>query len=182
MPSPYRNNIDSNFNSFKHVKIRWKKTLNFLHENHTIKNGLDIGDRTNFTEQLEKFYKCSFNNTDIDLDTEKLSGDYDIVTAFEVIEHLFNPLHFLLQIKNILKKDGIFYLSTPKGKPYFLWSKEHFHEMEYSRLFSLIDRAGFEVIRKKEIRIQPLYFYFTGFRPILRFFFEKHIILELKVS
>tara|TARA_B110000014_G_scaffold261522_1_gene253410 strand:- start:12947 stop:13495 length:549 start_codon:yes stop_codon:yes gene_type:complete len=182
MSSPYRNNIDSNFNSFKHVKIRWEKTLNFLHINHDIKNGLDIGDRTNFTEKLENFYKCSFNNTDIDLDTEKLSGDYDVVTAFEIIEHLFNPLHFLLQIKNILKKDGTLYLSTPKGKPYFLWSKEHFHEMEYSRLFSLINRAGFKVVRKQEIRIQPLYFYFTGFRPILRFFFEKHIILELKVS
>ena len=182
MSSPYRNNIDSNFNSFKHAKIRWQKTLKFLEENDAINNGLDIGDRTDFTTKLEKFYKCSFNNTDIDLDVEQLSGNYDIVTAFEIVEHLFNPLHFLLQIKNILNEDGTLYLSTPKGKPYFLWSKEHFHEMGYKRLFSLIDRAGFKIIRKKEIRIQPIYFYFTGIRPILRFFFEKHLILELKVS
>jgi len=182
MSSPYRNNIDFNFNSSEHVKIRWQKTLKFLEENKAINNGLDIGDRTDFTMKLEKFYKCSFNNTNIDLDTEKLSGNYDIVTAFEIIEHLFNPLHFLLEIKNILNEDGTLYLSTPKGKPYFLWSKEHFHEMGYKRLFSLIDRAGFKIIRKQEIRIQPIYFYFTGVRPILRFFFEKHLILELKVS
>ena len=96
MSSPYRNNIDFNFNSSEHVKIRWQKTLKFLEENKAINNGLDIGDRTDFTMKLEKFYKCSFNNTNIDLDTEKLSGNYDIVTAFEIIEHLFNPLYFLL--------------------------------------------------------------------------------------
>ena len=54
--------------------------------------------------------------------------------------------------------------------------------MGYKRLFSLINRAGFKIIRKQEIRIQPIYFYFTGVRPILRFFVEKHLILELKVS
>ena len=182
MSSPYRNNIDSNFNNFKHVKIRWEKTLKFLETNKNIENGLDIGGRTDFTEKLESLYKCSFNNTAIDLDTESLSGQYDIITAFEIIEHLFNPLHFLLQIKSIIKKNGTLYLSTPKGKPYFLWSKDHFHEMGYERLFSLIDRSGFKIIRKKEIRIQPFYFYLTGFRPILRFIFEKHLILELKIS
>ena len=55
MSSPYRNNIDFNFNSSEHVKIRWQKTLKFLEENKAINNGLDIGDRTDFTMKLEKF-------------------------------------------------------------------------------------------------------------------------------
>ena len=181
MSSPYRNNIDSNFNNTNHVKIRWEKTLDFLQKNKNVKNGLDIGDRTEFTDELELFFNCSFDNTSIDLDTENLSGQYEVITAFEIIEHLFNPLYFLMQIKNVLKKNGTLYLSTPKGKPYFLWSKDHFHEMGYDRLFSLIDRAGFKIIRKQEIRIQPFYFYLTGFRPMLRFIFEKHLIMELRI-
>ena len=179
MRSLYRSSIDTDYISSQHVLIRWEKTLAFLNKEKNVNTGLDIGDRTPFTDQLEKYFNCTFDNTNIDLDEEHLTGKYDIITAFEIIEHLFNPLHLLLEIKSILNEGGTLYVSTPKWKPYFLWSNEHFHEMGYDRLHSLIDRAGFCIIREKQIRIQPIWFYFTGIRPILRFIFERHLILKL---
>ena len=97
----------------------------------------------------------------------------------EIIEHLFNPLHLLKEISSVLKESGKLYLSTPKGKPHFLWSKDHFHEMNEKSLMPLINRAGFKVIRKDEIRIQPLSFYFRGIRPLLRLIYDKRLLLEL---
>ena len=178
MNSPYRNTIDPEYYNASHVQIRWEKTMAFLKE-YDANLGLDIGDKTPFTQQLEAHFNCAFNNTAIDLDEGKLKGKYDVITAFEIIEHLFNPLHLLTEISNILKEGGKLYLSTPKGKPHFLWSKDHFHEMKEKSILSLIERAGFTVIRKEEIRIHPLLFYFTGIRPFLRFIFEKHLLLEL---
>ena len=181
MNSPYQNTIDSDYYNSPHVQIRWRKTLIFLNKDKTVKSALDIGDRTPFTEKLESFIDCTIDNTHIDLDEEPLTGEYDFITAFEIIEHLFNPLHLLMEIRSVLKEGGTLYLSTPKGKPYFLWSDDHFHEMGYERLYSLIHRAGFSIIRKDEIRIHPFLFYFTGIRPLLRLFFEKHLLLELKI-
>ena len=170
MKSPYRNTIDSEYLNAPHVEIRWKKTLSFIKKFHA-DSGLDIGDRTPFTDQLEAHYNCHFANTIIDLDEEGLTGEYDVVTAMEVIEHLFNPLHLLKEISGVLKEGGKLYLSTPKGKPHFLWSKDHFHEMNEQSIMALIESSGFIVIRKEEIRIQPLSYYFTGIRPFFRFIF-----------
>ena len=181
MKSPYRNTIDSEYFNAPHVEIRWEKTLSFINKFHA-NLGLDIGDRTPFTDQLEAHYHCPFANTTIDLDEGKLTGEYDVITALEVIEHLFNPLHLLKEISSVLKEDGKLYLSTPKGKPHFLWSKDHFHEMNEKSLMSLINRAGFKVIRKDEILIQPLSFYFRGIRPLFRLIYERHWLMELELK
>lgn len=43
----------------------------------------------------------------------KLEKKYDYIVAFEVLEHLKNPLKALINIKKLLKKDGILVFSTP---------------------------------------------------------------------
>lgn len=51
-----------------------------------------------------------------DIDEENLPFEdayFDAVFAGEVIEHLFDPDHFLNEIHRVLKVDGIFVLSTP---------------------------------------------------------------------
>jgi SAM-dependent methyltransferase len=177
--SQYRNAITAEYIQDQATTIRWEKTLKFINKDYSCSRGLDLGDRTPFTDKLEDVFGCPFDNTDIDLDVGFLDGSYDIVTAFEIIEHLFNPLHCLLQVHKVLKDGGRLYLSTPKGKPYFLWSKDHFHEMSYGSLEALLKRAGFEIIRQTLFRVRPMWFYFTGIRPLFRGIFEKFWLLEL---
>lgn len=177
--SVYRNRIDETYNSGQSILVRWKQTENFIIARDFIRTGLDIGDRSAFTERLENIFNIKFDSTNIDLDVEPLNGKYDIVTSFEVLEHLFNPLFNLLEIKNILNANGVFYLSTPLYKPRFLKSPSHFHEMSEDELLNLIERADFKVIRKKKIRVRPYCKYLVGLRPLLRLKYERVILLEL---
>lgn len=180
MSSQFRTVIDAEYNASRSTRLRWEKTVEFLAPAENVRSGLDMGDRTPLTGQLEKYFGCSFENSTGDLDTVTLKGGYDVVTSFEVIEHLFNPLYHLEQIRGVLNPGGRIYLSTPVGKPDFLWSPQHFHEMNNRSLAALLNRAGLTVIRRKDIKIQPPWFYFTGFRPMMRGLFEKHCLLELR--
>jgi SAM-dependent methyltransferase len=45
-----------------------------------------------------------------------LSRKADYVFCFETLEHLTNPYHCLIEIKKLLKEDGILYLSIPNRK------------------------------------------------------------------
>lgn len=182
MTSPFRTVIDDAYGEMRSNQIRWGKTMSFLAPMESATCGLDIGDRTPFTSELESFFGCPFDSTAVDLDVDILAGRYDIVTCFEVIEHLFNPLHCLLQIEKVLASDGRLYLSTPRYKPHVVWDPQHFHEMSSRSIGSLIDRAGFTIIRQKVITILPWWFYFTGFRPLIRGLFDRIWLFELKAG
>ena len=45
--------------------------------------------------------------------SNELPGDFDAVTAIEVVEHLENPRHFLRQCRGLLASGGHLLLSTP---------------------------------------------------------------------
>jgi SAM-dependent methyltransferase len=80
----------------------------------------------------------------------------DCVCAFEVIEHLFDPLRFLWQIKNILKKDGILIISAPniEGFDLLLLGKDsdnvaapnHLNYFNPGSINTLLERAGLRSI------------------------------------
>lgn len=42
-----------------------------------------------------------------------LAGTFDIVTSFHCLEHVPNPVDFLLHLRRLLKRDGIICVSTP---------------------------------------------------------------------
>jgi len=104
---------------------------------------------------LENSFGFPFDNTSVDLDIGSLEGEYDIITCLEVIEHWFNPLYCLLEMKKVLSSDGTIYLSTPRSKPHILWSPHHIREMTCRSLNALLQRAGLTVVRQKLIRNLP---------------------------
>ncbi|MCE1273584.1 MAG: class I SAM-dependent methyltransferase [Chlorobiaceae bacterium] len=185
MSGEFRTVVDSAWCSDPAHTVRWEKTIAFLQASgltgRKISSGLDIGDRTPMTERLETLCGCQFDNTSVDLDIGTLDGCYPVVTAFEVLEHLYNPLHLLLEIRKALAPGAAsrIFISTPAWKPSFLQSPDHFHEMTRRALESLIDRAGFDVVRRGEFRIRTRRFCLTGIRPLLRCIFEKTVIYEL---
>lgn len=180
LKNQYKNEINSEYVSDVSTKIRWERTLHFVGSIRAT-SGLDIGDRTPLTKKLEAKFSCKFESTKGDLDEVVLKGKYQVITCFEVVEHLFNPLHLLLQCKNVLSEEGILYLSMPTYKPAFLWSQDHFHEMTEGSFSSLLERSGFEIKRKEVFKVHPWSFYFTGFRPLLRGLFDRRIICELRL-
>lgn len=185
--SRYRTVVDQTWSADPAHRMRWEKSLAFVRASSAIplpaRAGLDIGDRTPATDMLEAHFGCRFDTTCVDLDTEPLdtASRYPVVTAFEVIEHLYNPLHLLLQIRAALNPapSSRLFLSTPAWKPGFLQSPDHFHEMPKRSLDALIARAGFEVVRSAEFGIRSPLFCLKGVRPLLRCVFEKIRIYEL---
>ena len=178
----YRKKIDETYNTDQSVLFRWEQTEKFLEPKELLNAGLDIGERTALTKRLEDLYNINFDSTNIDLDIEPLKGEYDIITSFEVLEHLFNPLFNLIEIKRVLKPNGVLYISTPLYKPRIIKSPYHFHEFSEDELMNLIKRADFLVKRKKIIKVRPFWHYFLGIRPMLRAKYERVILLELSVE
>ena len=134
MQSTFRTVIDEQYLGDPAHSVRWQHTIDFIRRSSfsgtVTAKGLDLGDRTPLTASLEQLFSCTFNNTTADLDVASLEGSFGVVTAFEVLEHLYNPLHALLEVKRLLQgKNARLYLSMPLHKPAFLASPDHFHEM-----------------------------------------------------
>lgn len=97
---------------------------------------------------------------------------FDIVICSEVIEHLFNPMYLLEEIRRVLKPDGYIVLSTP-NVAYFLrriallfgkfpeevkWARtsntnewEHIRFFTFTSLIRVIESTGFSLIEIKGI-------------------------------
>jgi len=73
--------------------------------------GVDIDEsalREAAMRGIKTFY-CDLSKDSIPLPSESI----DLVTALEVIEHLFNPDHILREVYRVLRKDGYFLITTP---------------------------------------------------------------------
>lgn len=56
---------------------------------------------------------CCYRQVDLNSMIEQGSNLLDVAFCFETLEHLTNPYVCLTEIKRILKKDGVLYLSIP---------------------------------------------------------------------
>jgi len=88
-------------NNFPHK--RYQITLDFL-KKHIAKNEsiLDLGVFNPFSEILinEGFNVANTQGQDLDLDTSIVKkNDFDVVTAFQIFEHMVAPFNVLSNIK-----------------------------------------------------------------------------------
>jgi len=80
----------------------------------------------------------------------KQVGSYDIVTLFDVLEHIEDDNATLRRIHDILNEDGYVILTVPAYQ--FLWSKhdtEYHHKRRYTvpMLRERVEKAGFSIER-----------------------------------
>ncbi len=102
---------------------------------------------------------------------------FDYVTCFEVIEHLMNPRFFFDNLHDVTSEKVKVFLSFP-GRPKPFWNNaEHFHEYDKPRFKYLLDKTGWEIVRKKNIYVPR---WPWGIRPLLRNFIPQTTIYELK--
>lgn len=79
---------------------------------------------------------------------------FDVVTSFETLEHVENPLFFLKKLANLSHTETVLFLSTPNGfcfknkddSPY-----NPYHNEEYTKeeLLDLFDLSGWSVVEYK---------------------------------
>jgi hypothetical protein len=161
-------------------KKRYKRTLQFLKEVvPTSQSILDLGVSNPFSEIMKKngYSVTNTRGEDLDLDTSAVqTQDYDVVTAFEIFEHLISPFNVLQDCK--AKK-------LVASVPLKLWfasayqSKtderdRHYHEFEDWQFDWLLEKAGWH-IKKREKFTNPVKK--IGIRPILRRFTPRYYLV-----
>ncbi|HPF11464.1 MAG TPA: methyltransferase [Flavobacteriaceae bacterium] len=152
-------------------KKRYRHTLQFLKNVVSTEDRiLDLGIENPFSEILKAngYRVTNTQGEDLDLDTSAVQTDaFDVVTAFEIFEHLVSPFNVLQEIKA---------RKLVASVPLKLWfasayrSKEderdrHYHEFEDWQFDWLLEKAGWK-IKKREKFTNPVKK--VGIRPILR--------------
>lgn len=164
---------------------RIRKTMALI-ENHIVANrrALDYGPDSDMSKALRNYFHIKVTTTgerDLD-DAEDLRssfGTFDYVFAFEILEHLFNPLMVVQHAHEHLRKDGLLFVTIP-SRPCWLRHIYHFHEMDDYRFRHLASRGGFEVVRHERFRMGRNGLKWIGFRPLIRYFCERVSFYELK--
>ncbi|QPC84319.1 class I SAM-dependent methyltransferase [Phototrophicus methaneseepsis] len=97
------------------------------------------------------------------LDTLELEeGAYDLVTMYDVIEHVPDPKAYMMRVASLLRSGGIFELATPDvdsipakltGKRWigYKLSEEHVYYFSVNTLRQMLDYAGFDVVHVRHI-------------------------------
>jgi SAM-dependent methyltransferase len=89
-------------------------------------------------------------------------ASFDVVTFWEVIEHVPSPRDFLADVARVLKPGGSLFLSTPDsgslvarvlGRRWLGWNKvpEHLFFFDRGSLIRLLDQAGFDVFASRYV-------------------------------
>ena len=92
----------------------------------------------------------------------------DVITSFHVLEHLKDPMNILLELKEIVKQDGIIIIEVPnsndalltmyeskKFQEFSYWS-QHLYLFNSGTIKLLAKKAGLKLISLKHIQRYPL--------------------------
>ncbi len=140
---------------------------------------LDLGVDNPLSQRLRASGYNIQNTQGEDLDIERAmvqNDHYDVVTAFEIVEHLLNPFSLLSEIQ------------APKlliSVPLRLWFAKayqsptderdrHFHEFEPWQLRWLLEKTGWHIIDEVQFT-NPVGK--IGIRPLLRLITPRYILI-----
>ncbi|HLW33674.1 MAG TPA: hypothetical protein VKX40_15540 [Aequorivita sp.] len=164
----------------KFPKKRYRHTLGFLNE--VISKDekiLDLGIPNPLSEILiEQGYEVTnTKGQDLDLETTIVKTDeFDVVTAFEIFEHLVSPFNVLNDIKaNKLVASiplKLWFASAYRSKT-DKWDR-HYHEFEDWQFDWLLEKSGWRIVKWEKFTnpVKKI-----GIRPILRLFIPRYYLV-----
>lgn len=133
------------------------------------------------SKETVKFAKTHYSAVNLDfviMDAQNLAfkdSSFDMVTSFEVIEHLHNVKNYLFEMRRVLKIDGVCTISTPNKKASSLGLKKplrpfHIKEFYSKELYTLLSQYFKEVsVLGKRISSEEILMKEREFMRSLRF-------------
>lgn len=162
-------------------EIRANKTIQFLESVITkSENILDLGTPNLISAKLTEIgYNVENTEEGVDLDYNYeivKSNKYDVITAFEILEHLVSPFPLL---HNINAKKLVTSIPLKLWFANAYWNAEnpfdrHYHEFEPRQFDMLLDKAGWKILKSEKWVSKAKGF---GLRPFLRNFTPRYYIV-----
>ena len=126
-------------------------------------------------EAIEACKKKGFNNLyceDINiLDLSKDYGEFDLILALDVLEHIRDDVKTMKKVRKLLKPGGLFFVAVPAYK--FLWSTHdealhhlrRYHSLEINQK---LKDSGFEILKSTHF-VAALFFPIASVRLLNNF-------------
>ena len=159
---------------------RFNHTLHFLKKHiATSERILDLGVENPFSEILKKegYSVTNTSGEDLDKNQDVLKKEItEVITAFEIFEHLLNPFTILNEIqakKLVLSIPMRLWFSPAYRSKTDLWDR-HYHEFEDWQLDWLLEKTGWQIIAREKWTnpVKKI-----GIRPFLRSFTNRYYIV-----
>ena len=168
-------------NNYPHK--RYRITLDFLKKHvNSDEEILDLGVANPFSEILKNnnYKVTNTSGEDLDIDYSAIKNSKaEVVTAFEIFEHLVAPFNALKEIKAdklIASVPLKLWFSNAYKNPNDKRDR-HYHEFEDWQFDWLLEKSGWEIISRKEWTNPTKK---IGSRPILRLFTPRYYIVYAK--
>jgi len=138
------------------------------------KSILDLG-KSNILSRLLIKEGYNIRNTFFDLDEHPTQLYHDVVTGFEILEHLIEPAQVL---KHINCNEAVFSVPIPRlfEKTYWNWGDrydQHFHEFHPMQFDKLLNHCGWEISNSEKWRS------YSSFAGWLLLWEPKHYIVHI---
>lgn len=160
---------------------RYEKTSAFLRESlFPPARIIDLGADNPFSEIMRRMgHKVTNTEGDLDLDMSSVGEPADVVTAFEILEHLVAPFNILRAIRapRLFATVPLALWFAPAYRhPTDPWDR-HYHEFEEWQFDWLLEKAGWEIVRKERWK-SPINQ--IGVRPLLRKMYPRYLAVEAR--
>ena len=159
---------------------RFKLTVQFLKQHiKTSETILDLGVENPLSDILknEGYSVKNTSGSDLDLDTSEIeNSNADVVTAFEIFEHLLSPFTVLKSIKadKLVASIPLKLWFAPAYRSKTDMRDRHFHEFEDWQFDWLLEKSGWKIVDRQKWTNPTNK---IGFRPILRRFTNRYYIV-----
>ena len=153
---------------------RYKKTLNFLKKHIQVSSTiLDLGVNNPLSQHMQQQGYEVINTSGEDLDEDQsslINSKQEVVTAFEILEHLLSPYQVLKSIqaeKLVVSVPLRLWFSPAYRSKNDMWDR-HYHEFEDWQLDWLLEKTGWKIVASEKwtnpsssLGIRTLFRYFT---------------------
>lgn len=148
--SSIKNFIDINHSDY--LEIGPGRGLTLYHANKLFRSAKGIEPSIDFTNLLTKTYGLKVENNTFENFMASPRDKVDVVSMFHVLEHIYDPYKGLMDIRNILREDGLVVIEVPNIlKPfrnldtYFL-RFVHLYNFSPLTLRGLLEKCGFNIL------------------------------------